>query len=106
VDECKPLHSGQHSRDEHIHDSGASDSHFTLDTADAAGSGGVLQRGSEVTGTAAGSLEAAHVLKVAGRGLHSSTSQLNLSRFWSLCHLNYPAFPSKASYVEPKSGRV
>ena len=31
---------------------------------------------------------------IMGRGLHSSTSQLNLSPFLSLSHQNYQAFPS------------
>jgi hypothetical protein len=40
------------------------------------------------------------------RGLHSSTSQLNLIRFGSLNHCNHPGGPSTGAYVELKSGRV
>jgi predicted metal-dependent RNase len=40
-----------------------------------------------------------------GRGLHSSTSLLNLSRFWSLKHQIHTTYPRKGAYVELKSGR-
>jgi len=38
-----------------------------------------------------------------GRGFHSSTAQLNLSRFG---HRNHPTCPTESAHVEPKSGRV
>ena len=42
-----------------------------------------------------------------GRGLHSSTLQLNLSRFLSLTPPTDTQYPTKKrAYVEPKSGRV
>ena len=40
------------------------------------------------------------------RGLHSSTFQLNLSRFLSLNPPTDTEYPSKLAYVEPKSGPV
>jgi hypothetical protein len=59
-----------------------------------------------------------------GRGLHSSTFQLNLSCFWHKIHLKYPltppkhplhtpctppkftTYPTESAYFEPRSGRV
>jgi len=50
-----------------------------------------------------------------GKGLHSSTFQLNLSRFChplvSPCLVDWgktmlPTYPTKCAYVEPRSGRV
>ena len=41
-----------------------------------------------------------------GRGLHSFTFQLNLSRFLSLTPPTDTEHPTKRAYVEPKSGRV
>ena len=41
-----------------------------------------------------------------GRGLHSSTSQLNLSRYCHYKSMDNPAYPAKGAYDEPKSGRV
>jgi hypothetical protein len=43
---------------------------------------------------------------VGGRRLHSSTSQLNLSRFCHQKSMDCPAHPTKGAYNEPKSGRV
>jgi hypothetical protein len=43
---------------------------------------------------------------VAGRGLHSSTSQLSLSRFCHYHSMDQPAHATKGAYDEPKSGRV
>jgi len=39
--------------------------------------------------------QAKEVAVVRGRGLHSSTSQLNLSRFYILNTLSYPLIPHK-----------
>jgi len=36
---------------------------------------------------------------VPGRGFHSSTSQLNLSRF---CHQNHATYPTESAHVKPK----
>ena len=44
--------------------------------------------------------------RAGGRGLHSSTFQLNLNRFLSLTPPTDPAYPTKPSYVKPRSGRV
>ena len=41
-----------------------------------------------------------------GRGVHSSTCQLNLSRFLSFTPPSDKEYPTKRSYVKPKSGRV
>ena len=43
---------------------------------------------------------------VGNRGLHSSTFQLNLSRFLFLTQHTDTEYPTKRAYVEPKSGRV
>ena len=43
---------------------------------------------------------------VDGRGLHSSTFQLNLSRLLSQTPPIDPLYPKKRAYVEPRSGRV
>ena len=37
-----------------------------------------------------------------GRGLHSSTSHLNLSRFCHQNSMDHPAYPTKGAYDEPK----
>jgi len=42
----------------------------------------------------------------AGRGLHSCTFQLKLSRFLSLTPTTDTQYPSKRAYVELKRGRV
>jgi len=38
-----------------------------------------------------------------GRGVHSFTFELNMSRF---CYWLYPAYPTESAYVELTSGRV
>jgi hypothetical protein len=58
---------------------------------------------------------------VAGAYLHSSTSQLNMSRFWSqrphqaslsrlnlgrLCSRHLPSLPTERAHVKPKSGHM
>jgi hypothetical protein len=43
---------------------------------------------------------------VSGRGLHSSTFELNLSRFLPLTPPTDTDYPKKRAYVEPISGRV
>jgi hypothetical protein len=40
---------------------------------------------------------------IIGKGLHSSTSQLNLRRF---CRCDLYTWPTKSAHVEPKSGRL
>jgi hypothetical protein len=37
-----------------------------------------------------------------GRGLHSSTSQLNLGRFWHKFHLKHPLTPANTSLTPPR----
>jgi hypothetical protein len=39
---------------------------------------------------------------VDGRGLQSSTFQLNLSRFWHKVHPNHPLIPLDPPYIRPK----
>jgi hypothetical protein len=44
-----------------------------------------------------------------GRGLYSSTPELNFINLSCACHLNcpiHPTHPAKVAQVEPKSGRV
>jgi len=41
-----------------------------------------------------------------GRGLHSSSFQLNLSRFLSLTPHTDTEYPTKRAYVKPRSGQV
>ena len=43
---------------------------------------------------------------IGGRGFHSSTFQLNLSRSLSLTPRADTEYPTKCAYFEPKSGRV
>jgi hypothetical protein len=61
--------------------------------------GGVTNLGTHVLNIRAGP-------EYVGRGLHSSTSQLNLSHFLSLTPATDPTYPTECAYVEPKSGRV
>ena len=42
-------------------------------------------------------------IMVVGRGLHSSTFQLNLSRSLSLSSPTDPSYPTERAYVEPRS---
>jgi hypothetical protein len=42
----------------------------------------------------------------AGRGLHSSTFQLNMSRFCHSNSMNHPAYPTKGAHNEPKFERA
>jgi hypothetical protein len=78
--------------------------------------------GQEVESGGAGAVTAPR-MEVPGRGLHSSTFQLNLSRFLYTVHPKHPLipprplkhppnspdmhpYPTESAYVEPKSGRV
>jgi hypothetical protein len=43
---------------------------------------------------------------LSGRGLHSSTYQLTLSRFYHRNRLTHPPCPTESAYVELEGGRL